>query len=211
MFLFNFPHGCAGFVLISKWIIEKDGLTALFKCPWPPLWFTLLPPSPLPPPSHLLSLLCHHHLPSSSLTLFSPLLTFQSVPFCFLLYSHVLLMLILFCDGLFRGEWVARLAGQQASTYHPSARHAVVLEFCWELSPCLCLFLGFLTLLTHIHTLSLFLYILSLHLGLTLPPFPSSWLISALHLNSNTQLVNILNPTSGSSLQLKKNVNMLIC
>lgn len=44
------------------------------------------------------------------------------------------------CDGLLRRERAARLAGQPASTHHPSARHAVVPEFCWELSACLCLF-----------------------------------------------------------------------
>lgn len=150
---------CTEAVLISEWIIEKDGLTALFKSPWPPLWFTLPPSfsSFFParfvyfPYCAIISILTY-----SSCTSFCPILTFLSSTFCFILSSHVLLMWIPFCDRLFRREWTACLTGQPASAYHPSARRAVVLEFCWELSSCLCLFLSCFTLLTHIHTLSCF-------------------------------------------------------
>lgn len=93
------------------------------------------------------------------------------------------------CDGLLRRERAARLAGQPASTHHPSARHAVVPEFCWELSACLCLFLRRLLTLrkdvrthAHAHTLCTCLSPLS----------PPSRLISTVRLNSNTRLISIL-------------------
>lgn len=51
---FNLSHCCMGAVLIPKWIIEKDGLTALFKSPQLLLVF--------PSPAHDLPLLCHQAL-----------------------------------------------------------------------------------------------------------------------------------------------------
>lgn len=157
-----------------------------------------------------------HWSPSSPYRAISSLLTYSSCTFfslssdlphpsfpspislSFLLLSSLaLLMWILFCDGLFRREWVACMAGQPASAHRPSARNAVVLEFCWELSCCLCLFLSGFTLLAHTHTPSLVSLYLHHYASLSLSLWSPSLLLSTVHLNSNTQLISILKSTSG--------------